>query len=196
MSHHHIYLVLGWLIYFAIHSIMASVACKRWVKSSFPALNKYYRLIYNAIASGGLFVLLIVNGAIASRLLLAVTTFTTALGLILATWGFLVIKLAFRCYSLKEFLGLKEETSEEQPDLVKTGILGVIRHPIYAGGLLILFGFWCYRPTVTNLITVICTCIYLIVGIYFEEKKLIAVYGTAYREYQQEVPMLIPKLKF
>ncbi len=196
MNKFHVLLVLAWAVYFALHSILASFQVKDFVKSSLPFVHRYYRLIYNLIASGGLFFLLIINGAIASPLLITVSTFTTVLGLILATWGFLVIKLAFRCYSLKAFLGLENENDEVNPVLIRTGILGVIRHPIYSGSLLMLFGFLFYRPTTTNLVTVVCMCLYLIVGIYFEERKLVKVFGTKYISYKQEVPMLIPKIRF
>ncbi|MFT6214861.1 MAG: protein-S-isoprenylcysteine O-methyltransferase Ste14 [Roseivirga sp.] len=36
--------------------------------------------------------------------------------------------------------------------------------------------------------------IYLPIGIYLEEKKLIQTYGKAYIKYKEEVPALIPKI--
>jgi protein-S-isoprenylcysteine O-methyltransferase Ste14 len=47
-----------------------------------------------------------------------------------------------------------------------------------------------------SLTSAIAITIYLFVGIYFEEKKLIEVFGEKYKKYQHDVPMLIPFLKF
>lgn len=195
MSRFHIVLVLAWVLYFFIHSFLAGFAVKNFMQTRFPAVFKYYRLIYNLIASTGLLIILIINGALASPLLINSTIFTTVLGLMLATSGLLVIKKAFKCYNLKEYLGIEKAAKSADPRLITDGILAVVRHPIYTGTLLIVFGFWFYRPNATNLVTVICICLYLIAGIYLEEKKLRATFGKAYDTYKKKVPMLIPRLK-
>lgn len=105
------------------------------------------------------------------------------------------MRLAFRQYSLKEFLGIKQLKYDEDEPLNTEGILGAVRHPLYFGGLLIIIGFWLFAPTLANLITVIMLVLYILVGIRFEERKLVAQYGEAYKKYQEEVPMLFPKRK-
>jgi protein-S-isoprenylcysteine O-methyltransferase Ste14 len=47
-----------------------------------------------------------------------------------------------------------------------------------------------------SLTSAVAVTIYLFIGIYFEEKKLIEVFGEKYEKYQQDVPMLIPLIKF
>ena len=64
----------------------------------------------------------------------------------------------------------------------------------YTFGLLFIW----LTPVVTlNSLTVyIGATIYILVGAYFEERKLLREFGEAYAEYKRTTPMLIPGLVF
>ena len=49
------------------------------------------------------------------------------------------------------------------------------------------------HPSLSNLISCSCITVYTIIGIYFEEKKLVKDFGESYIQYRDETPMLIPK---
>ncbi|MGE0034168.1 MAG: methanethiol S-methyltransferase [Xanthobacteraceae bacterium] len=95
-----------------------------------------------------------------------------------------------------ELFGLHQVTNnlagrDMPPPRFKTPVLyKVVRHPIYLG---FIIAFWA-APTMTvgHLLFAAVTTAYIFVGIWLEERDLVALFGDEYRRYRQRVSMLIP----
>ncbi len=187
----YVILILAWIVYFALHSILAADRIKMFAARISGSHFRFYRIMYSFISSIGLMVLLILNASVTSITLFESKGFVRYLSLMLATFGVMVISQAFKQYRLFSFIGLKQEMNE----FTRNGILQYVRHPIYSGTILVVIGFFLFTPTLATLISVSCILLYLPIGIYFEEKKLIKQFGEQYLSYKREVPSVLPRVK-
>ncbi len=162
-----------------------------------PAVGAYYRLSYNLFA-------LIHIGAVGGLGLAALGGFpsyalepaveSALLGVSILGW--LVLVLALREYDLGLFSGLSQvrahRRGEPRPGeeaLATGGMHRFVRHPLYLGVYLIL---WAGATDDFGMATAVWGSVYLALGTHFEEKKLVRLYGDAYRDYRNRVPALIP----
>ncbi len=88
-----------------------------------------------------------------------------------------------------------ENTPVETPTLQQKGLHKYVRHPLYFGTLLFVWGLFLLLPFLSNLIAVVVLTIYVLIGIHLEEQKLILEYGEKYKQYSKNVPKLIPKIR-
>ena len=103
---------------------------------------------------------------------------------------FLIISAYLVLKGLKIVFG----TKRSEPCVIREGVFGWVRHPVYLSELLLYFGLLILS---TSLIAI---CVF-IVAVFFlhyisrhEEKLLLKRFGEDYELYMKEVPMWIPKL--
>jgi protein-S-isoprenylcysteine O-methyltransferase Ste14 len=77
--------------------------------------------------------------------------------------------------------------------LMVSGIHQFVRHPLYTGTFLFIWGWLILIPNISVLITDVIITVYTLIGLNFEEKKLEKEFGESYKLYKQKVPALIPK---
>ena len=184
---------LLWLGFGAGHSLLAAERGRKWLERSAGGAD---RLVYNLIALAHLGLVLALGAWLlgglpgfalpgAVRAILALAVFA----------GMAILVIAGRSYDLGRFSGLAQ-LRRGAPDraigpepLATGGMNARVRHPLYLGLLLVLWGG---ATTPFTLATALCGTVYVLIGIRFEERKLLRLYGDTYRAYRDRVPMLLP----
>ena len=185
-----IILALLWLAYGFVHTVLAMDA----VKETFKGLSKYYRLIYNVLAIMLLLPIIYYQFSFQSQLLLEKSLLNQILGGLMMTSGLFLVYKALMGYDLKEFIGTTTlQATQKVISFKQDELLSVIRHPIYLGTIVFLWGWFGFSGLLSSLVTALTITVYVRIGIYFEEKKLVKQFGKVYQDYQKQVPMLIPK---
>ena len=185
-----IILALLWLAYGCIHTVLAM----DFVKETFKGILKYYRLIYNGLAIMLLLPIIYYQFSFQSQLLLEKSLLNQILGGLMMTSGLFLVYKALMGYDLKEFIGTTTlQATQKVISFKQDELLSVIRHPIYLGTIVFLWGWFGFSGLLSSLVTALTITVYVRIGIYFEEKKLVKQFGKVYQDYQKQVPMLIPK---
>lgn len=185
-------LALLWLAWCAGHSLLAATAVKERLHGLYPLAPACYRLAYNLLALLSLAPILWWEGRIGGGKVLIWAGLWEVPRLI--SWG-VALGLAWggaRSYGLFSFLGLdcrRRQAQVSPPTLRRDGVLAWTRHPWYLAGLLILWG---RDLSQSQLVTAGLLSIYLVIGAFWEERRLLALYGKAYEDYRRQVPMFIP----
>lgn len=177
--------------YYAIHSIMAS----DFMKSKINWSPQAYRLLFNFIA-----IITLLPGIIPFRMLTQVSSETLNypawlfyLGVAYASVGTVIILLALKNYDLLEFSGLGKAKPNE--DLRVNGLNKFVRHPLYSGIFLLVWGMYLATMEANFSIIAAVTSIYIYFGTKLEERKLVDQFGEKYLKYRKEVPMFVPKIR-
>lgn len=184
--------IAGWG---AIHSILASLAAKEAARRGLgPGAMRLYRLGYNIFAVVSFLPVLWLMAMLPDRGLYHVPPPWSYLMLAGQGLAALLLLAGVLQTDTLSFFGLRQIIEVERPSrLVTGGLYRYVRHPLYTAGLLFL---WLTPVMSLNVLTLdLSLTVYILIGAWFEERKLLREYGDEYAEYRRRTPMLIPGLR-
>ena len=187
-------LFLSWILYFLIHSLLASISVKQFVAAQWPSAMPCYRLFFNLVAvlllALPLWFTLAWKGDWLWQWTGLASWIVTGIGL-LSIVGFL---WSLKFYDMQEFIGFRQlsgkiSSVDDQEHFQLSPLHRWVRHPWYFFALLLI---WARDMNLAMLISSIMMTLYFIVGSWFEEKKLVRYHGERYRRYKKMLPGLVP----
>ncbi|MFT3663464.1 methanethiol S-methyltransferase [Piscinibacter sp.] len=188
---------LALLALFAVqHSVMARRGFKRWLTSVIP--ESMERATFVLAASAALALLLWQWRPIAEPLLWSVNDPAGRFVLQAVFWlGWGVLLISTFLINHFELFGLRQAWTALRgralpaPEFRTPLFYRHVRHPIYLGFLL---AFWATpEMSAGHLLFAAGSTGYILLGIWFEERDLIAQFGQRYLAYREQVGMLLPK---
>lgn len=191
-----VWLILAVALWGIVHSWLASHTFKQWLTRAWgDGFMKFYRLLYNLFS--------VVS--IVPVLYLLLTLPDQDFYHVPAPWRYLMfagqglsailLLISLLQTDILSFAGLRQIVAAEKPGkLVVSGVYRWVRHPLYTFGLA---SIWLSASMSWNSFVVyVAFTAYILVGIYFEERKLLREFGQSYADYKAVTPMLIPGLRF
>jgi methanethiol S-methyltransferase len=190
----HILLAIAWIFYCTLHSILAGSRLKLYLKKYLGHSYKYYRTFYNLLAVGLLVILLLWLIRMPSPLIWNPVFLQHIVALIMTVIGLVGMSICLRKYFLTS-VGFRDLFYEGgNPTLVIDGLHRIVRHPLYLCTFIFIWGLFLFFPTWSLLITNVIITVYTLIGISFEENKLVGIFGKQYEDYTKSVPRIIPRL--
>ena len=189
-------LAIVWSLWCAIHSLLISRVVVSRLEKRYGHRYRYYRIFFNLISILTLIPVLIYSGTLHGDTFFSWSGVWRPVQFFLALGALTLFYAGGRRYDLQQFLGVRQVIENESgKGLTETGgidtsgILGVIRHPWYTAGVMII---WARPLDMPVLVTNIVLTAYFFVGAALEERRLVEAFGDEYREYQKKVGMFFP----
>ena len=115
-----------------------------------------------------------------------------ASGVILIIIGVTVAMMASRVISVSTVADMR---TDRQAELVTGGIYSRTRHPLYLATILLLLGLAALYPFDRVIVFSIALSVYVLIGAYLEEKKLVLHYGQKYLDYRKQAGFMLPHVR-
>ncbi len=193
MLKEHFIIGAGWSIFCVLHSVLADGGLKKKLAVSKPKLFTYYRLFYTLFAFASMAAVLLYQFSIPSLLLFNNSGWIYFFGWAITVTGGAIMLICIKKYFLS-LSGLKSLVAHQvvANELRIDGIHRYVRHPLYLGTFLFIWGAWLVYPGLSFLIANVIITIYTLLGIILEEKKLVQEFGEDYKNYMKKVPRILP----
>lgn len=189
------WLVLSVVVWGIVHSWLASFRAKERFKRIFgKSVDRFYRFGYNVFSVISFLPVLGFMVVLPDQALYSIPAPWVYLTLFGQGLAALILVVGVLQTDTLAFIGVKQLFgAEESSALVTRGLYRLVRHPLYTGGL--LFIWLTPSMTVNRLAVITAATVYILVGAFFEERKLLRLFGQDYADYKSVTPMLLPGIK-
>ncbi len=183
-----------WVLWCFLHSFLLTTGTTIWLKKQLGGKIGYYRIFYNLFALVTVLPLFYWQRTIPGPLIVPLPSYLLIVKYIVMVFGLTVIAGSFLSFDIWKFAGIRQTQRKEQGTVIhKHGLYGIVRHPMYFGGIVFLAASMTHAPLPQFLGYLILT-VYMVIGTFMEDRRLAEELGDIYVNYQKEVPMILPRI--
>ncbi len=187
---------LLWVLWCTLHSALIAPPVTDLMEKKLGRRFRFYRLFYNAVALSTLIPLVAYSLSINEEPVFCWAGYRKIGKTLLFITSIFLFVAGGRHYNLGQLLGVRQirtgrngKALSESNTFDSSGVLGVIRHPWYTAGILLV---WARDIGLSALLINMVISAYFVIGTFLEERKLLLAFGDSYRKYQGRVSMFIP----
>lgn len=179
-----------WILYGVVHSVLAHKKFKQAAEKKMGPRFRFYRIFYVVFAFITMVGILIYQLTITPVLLFRESTALSLAGIFVSASGLVLMLVCIRKYFMS-LSGLKSLFFEQhRHELIVTGVHRFVRHPLYLGTFIFIWGLLLIFPHLSLLIMNTVITVYTVIGMNLEEEKLVDEFGKDYLEYKKRVGAL------
>ncbi len=185
-----------WILWCFLHSCLVTTRTTIWFGRKLGERFSFYRIFYNLFSLITVLPLFYWQRTIPGPTVIPLSPFLMIFKYIALVFGVIVMAGAFASFDIREFIGIRQRVSgdkqtEKEPVISKHGLYGIVRHPMYLGGIIYFTASMTDAP-LPQFLGYLILAIYMIIGTVREDRRLSRELGNVYRNYQKEVPMILP----
>ncbi len=194
-----VWILLGIGIYGLVHSILAGLPFKHWIRRRIGDQNyhRFYRMFFSLQAAVLFLPVLILVALFPDQ-----TIYRVPMPWVVLTTAIQITAIGAMIHSVMltgamRFVGLQQAvdpiSAQQSLPLVRRGLYRYVRHPLYTCTFLVI---WLVPVMSWNVLALnIGVTLYTLIGAYFEERKLVEEFGDTYQTYRKTTPFIVPGLK-
>ena len=165
---------------------------KEWASKTFGSFaNRFYRFFYIGFALVSFIPVYALVYLLPDQQLYSLSSPWSILFNLLRLASAVLLFISAYQTGLLQFLGISQALGNTTDGQLQTnGLYKYMRHPIYT----FTITFFLFSPSMSqnSAAFYLAIMLYSIIGAFYEERKLVAMYGKVYEDYQAKTPMLIP----
>jgi protein-S-isoprenylcysteine O-methyltransferase Ste14 len=179
-----------------MHSYLVTTGTTMWIKKRFEKKFPFYRIFYNLFSFFTVLPLLYWQHALPGPIIIPLSPYLIFFKYIALIMSVIIVAGSFATFDIREFTGIRQAKSKHQkkeigPVIKNHGFYGIVRHPMYLGGIIFFMASMTHAP-LPQFAGYLILAAYMIIGTVREDRRLARELGSVYSNYQKEVPMLLP----
>lgn len=188
-----------WILWCFLHSCLVTTRITLWFRKQLGAKYTFYRIFYNLFSLITVLPLFYWQLTISGPIVIPLSPYLMICKYAALIFSIIVIAGSFITFDIREFIGIRQKVSGDQENekkavIKKHGFYGIVRHPMYLGGIIFFTASMMNAP-LPQFLGYLILAIYMIIGTVREDRRLARELGNVYRNYQKEVPMILPGIQ-